>query len=77
MSCAGVERKTGLSDGKVRENFLEAYANAVRMYQNIVLELQDPESQDAATRGSILKRAEAAKETVKYYRSAFEAAAVS
>ena len=74
MSAADFERKAGRSDDEVRESSLEAYANAVRMYQGIVLELQDAQLQDPATRGNILERAAAAKEMANQYRIASRAA---
>ncbi len=46
MSCADFRWEAGLSDGKAAESSLEAYANAVRVYQSVVLELQAVESQD-------------------------------
>jgi hypothetical protein len=70
VSCADFGWRPGLSDGKAPESSLEAYANAVRLYQSVVLELQDVESQDPVIRGHILERAAEAKEIVNYYRSA-------
>jgi hypothetical protein len=77
MSCANFEREIALSHEKARQSSLEAYANAVRLYQSIVLELQDVTSQDPAIQGNILGRAAAAKEAVRSYRSAYRTAAAA
>jgi len=60
----------GLHEGREHEQALEAYAHAVRLYQDIVLELQDSGSSGAASVGTLLERAAAAKATVNRYRSA-------
>jgi hypothetical protein len=67
LDFADLEKKSSLADGETRESSLEAYATAVRVYQSIVLELQDVSSQDPAIQGTILERAAVAKETVDYY----------
>lgn len=53
------------------ESTLEAYAEAVRAYQEIVLQLQDTSSSNPEALGAILHKAEAAKETVKRYRASY------
>jgi hypothetical protein len=55
-----------------REHSLEAYANAVRTYQDAVLALQDLKLEQPAVHGSVLERLEAAKQEVNYYRSSFQ-----
>jgi CHAD domain-containing protein len=52
---------------------LEAYAEAVRAYQEIVLELQDMSSTNSDVLGAVLQKAEAAKEAVKRYRASYYA----
>ncbi len=70
MNCSNLEDRVGSPVACGHEHALEAYANAVRLYQNVVLELQNAGSLDASSLGSVLERAEAAKAVVNCYRGA-------
>lgn len=70
MNCPGVSRNLVSPFGVGRDlSTLEAYAQAVRAYQDIVLELQYTIPSNPELLGSVLKKAKAAKETVNRYRS--------
>jgi hypothetical protein len=70
VNCLGVNRNVLVSPGASADvRTLEAYAQAVRMYQEIVLELQDTSSTNSEVLGAVLQKAEAAKQTVNRYRA--------
>ena len=70
MISLNYDGHTDSHNGREHAKALEAYANAVRMYQDVVLELQESVSLDPASLGSVLERAAAAKAMVNRYRSA-------
>jgi hypothetical protein len=53
------------------EQSLEEYAQAVRVYQAIVLELQDASSDDPEVLSVVLRKAVAAQQAVNHYRTAY------
>jgi len=70
--CLGVDRSVMSSSGAGGDvSTLEAYAQAVRAYQEVVLELQDATSSNPEMLGVVLQKAEAAKQTVKRYRASY------
>jgi hypothetical protein len=74
VNCAGVDRRLTNSSGVGKEICsLEAYAQAVRAYQDAVLELQRTSSNNPEVLGAILERAAAAKQAVNRYRGSYRA----
>jgi CHASE3 domain sensor protein len=70
VDCFGVDRSVMNSHGAGTDVYtLEAYAQAVRLYQQVVLELQDTTSNNPEVLGAVLQKAEAAKERVNRYRT--------
>lgn len=70
--CLGVDRSVMSSSGADNDVCtLEAYAQAVRAYQEVVLELQDATSSNPEMLGVVLQKAEAAKKTVNRYRASY------
>ncbi|MFL6447146.1 MAG: hypothetical protein ACJ746_05595 [Bryobacteraceae bacterium] len=68
---SGVQTGVDSPEASPREQLLEEYANAVRAYQKVVLELQTVELLDPAIFGSLLQRVLAAKGIVNQYRSVY------
>jgi CHASE3 domain sensor protein len=72
MSCPNFARMPLRSpQSRGEDSPLEEYAEAVRAYQEILLELQDTNSEDPEVVDTLLKRAATAKETVNYYRGGY------
>jgi hypothetical protein len=74
VNWLGVNRSVMISsEGYPDVCTLEAYAQAVRVYQEIVLELQDTTWTNPEVLGAVLQKAEVAKETVNRYRASYRA----
>jgi hypothetical protein len=68
VSCVALDGTARPKVGSGLDQSLEAYARAVRAYQNAVLELQNAESVDPVILRPFLERAAAAKGLVNRYR---------